>query len=70
MKEIKRPTMSELIEKTCPDEIAEDESLLEAFTLGFKKAWTYKEIERRCAVASGRKWRWKYEQLLKENNDR
>ena len=69
MPEIKRPTRSELIKKMCPAEIAEDEKLLEVFTLGFKKAWTYKEIERRCAVASSRSWRSKYERLLKENEE-
>jgi len=67
---LKRPTGPELLKKVCPDEIAEDEKLLEAFTLGFNKAWRYKEIERRCTLAQSRSWRGKYEKLLKETNGR
>ena len=68
MEQFKKPTRPELIKKMCPDEITKDEKLLEAFTLGFTKAWTYKEIERRCVLAQSRAWRGKYERLLKENN--
>jgi len=65
-----RPTGGEILKKVCPDEIANDEKLLEAFTVGFNKAWKYKELERRCVLAQSRVWRGKYEKLLKENNDR
>jgi hypothetical protein len=68
MPEIKRPTRDVLLKKTCPEEIEEDEELFEAFSLGFIKAWTYKEMERRCVLAQSRAWRGKYEKLLKETN--
>ena len=63
--ETRRPTAKELMVKMIPPELNEDENLIEAFEEGFKKAWKYKEIERRCEKASRVAWRGKYERFLK-----
>ena len=66
----KRLSKMELLDKVIPDIYAEeaDESLYEAYKAGFSKAWNYKEIERRCAEASAKSWRWKYENEIKKHN--
>ena len=67
IKQLPRTSQKEIMERMMPEEFLEDQNLYEAFEEGFKKAWTYKEIERRGWEASAKVWRAKYEKVLKNN---
>lgn len=61
IKNLPRPTPQELIDRMNP---YKDEELSKAFNAGFKKAWMYKEQERKGREASSNLWRFKYEKIL------
>jgi len=61
IKNLPRPTPQELVNKMNP---YKDEELTKAFEAGFKKAWLYKEQERKGWEASAKLWRIKYEKIL------